>query len=185
MAWKGFFDYAHSNGTSNDTRGKPDHWFECVGTNDADCPHAEYRETRQGKSAFLGSSDPYLVVEPCNYASNIAFYHGALKICDYPNWQKSNLPYVQHLKRGFATLATGSAFWHGSMTYVGKRFDNDLIALIAYYGHQMMTANLNTNSTVIHELSETPRVQNSFDIMTNITEYIAHKPPVEWPNVLL
>lgn len=48
-----------------------------------------------------------------------------------------------------------------------------------------MVANLNSNSSVIHELSEVPRRQNSFDIMTNITEYIATKPPVEWVAVLL
>ena len=44
-AWKGFFDYAASNGTSKDTRGKPDHWEDCVGAGDPDCAFSEFQET--------------------------------------------------------------------------------------------------------------------------------------------
>jgi hypothetical protein len=85
----------------------------------------------------MGHDKPYYVVEPCNYASNIAYYHSALKVCDYPNWQENTRQkgFINDLKRGFATLATGSAFFHGSMTYVGKRFDNDLIAMIAFQSY--------------------------------------------------
>jgi hypothetical protein len=89
----------------------------------------------------------------------MAFYHAAVRICDYPSFEENTKEkgFINNIKRGFATLATGSAFFHGSMTYVGKRFDNDLIAMLAFYGQQIMVQKFKTNSTVIHELSLTPR----------------------------
>jgi hypothetical protein len=39
------------------------------------------------------------------------------------------------LKRSFATLAMGSAMWHGSHTYAGYSFDNNMIAVISYLAH--------------------------------------------------
>ena len=73
-------------------------------------------------------------MEPCNYASNIAYYHSTTRICDYPDWSLDQ-NYIKAIKRTFATLGVGSAFWHGSLTRVGNSFDNNLIALIAYLAH--------------------------------------------------
>jgi hypothetical protein len=73
-------------------------------------------------------------VEPCNYASNVAYFHSAVKICNYPDWAENTIKagYVTSLKRTFSMVGSGSAFMHGSQTYVGGRFDNSNIALIAY-----------------------------------------------------
>jgi hypothetical protein len=32
-------------------------------------------------------------------------------------------------------MAAGSAFWHGSHTYVGYSFDNNMISVIGYLAH--------------------------------------------------
>jgi hypothetical protein len=40
------------------------------------------------------------------------------------------------LKRSFAQLSAGSAFFHGSHTLVGFLYDNEMIAIIAYIAYQ-------------------------------------------------
>lgn len=56
------------------------------------------------------------ILEPCNYASNIAYYHATSKICDYDD--KWSIDDTQKLttKRLFAMLTSGSAFMHDSFT---------------------------------------------------------------------
>ena len=128
------YEYWLSNGSDKDSRGLPDHW----GNRDD-----VWVEAKAHKGGKFGKwrGDGYLVTQPCNYASNIAYYHSVLKICKYKNWQYDSLNsgYVKSLKRAYALLGAGSAMFHGSQTNVGSRFDNDLIALISYLGHQMLT----------------------------------------------
>lgn len=38
-----------------------------------------------GKSSAFGP-DKMLAMGPCNYVSNIAYYHSVTKICDYSEW---------------------------------------------------------------------------------------------------
>ena len=58
----------------------------------------------------------------------------------------------------FAILTQGSAFWHGSETANGGSADvliNDLFAYVAYQGAMENLKPL--NSSIIHEMSLTPR----------------------------
>ena len=61
--------------------------------------------------------------EPCNYASNLAYYHDVTMICQHEGW---NIPkeYSTAMAQGFAALAMGSSFWHGSHTLLGNIADN-------------------------------------------------------------
>ena len=93
--------------------------------------------------------------EPCNYASNVAYYHTAVEVCKRQEWDvgeeygaDSNVvsnysPKIQFLYlfqvtamvQTFSLLAVGSAFFHGSNTTVGGVADvklNDLFAYVAY-----------------------------------------------------
>jgi len=97
------------------------------------------------------------IQEPCNYASNLAYYHSTTRICDYPEWSIQT-DQIKALKRSYATLALGSAFWHGSYTYVGYSFDDNLIAVVSYVGYQIMVENLKSNSTIINGLSNSTRI---------------------------
>ena len=88
-----------------------------------------------------------MISEPCNYASNIAFYHTAKSICDY-NFSVSK-DQKKSMKRSFATLAVGSSFLHGSHTFVGYSFDRNMIAMIAYLAHQMSVSSLPSDSSIL------------------------------------
>jgi len=70
------------------------------------------------------------IYEPCNYVSNIAYYHAVSRICDNPSWNMDT-SFVNAQKRSFANLAMGSSFKHGSDTNAGGEFDTTMIAVIA------------------------------------------------------
>lgn len=82
-----------------------------------------YLEYKEGLSRNIGRHNKW-VCEPCNYVSNVAYYHASTKICAYgDNW--SCTPKEQNaLKRMFANLAAMSAFWHSSFTRNGHTYDN-------------------------------------------------------------
>jgi len=54
--------------------------------------------------------------------------------------------------------------WHGSHTYVGYSFDNNMIAVISYLAHQASVSNLPGNSTVLKQLSLTPRSMDGVEV---------------------
>lgn len=148
-AWKGFRDYYFSNGTSADYLGRPDHWNqETPGTGNVVWVEAYLNDPK-----MFGD---VLIYEPCDYASNVAYYHSVMRVCDYPEWT-INDDYKKNIKRAFATHAAGSAFFHGSQTRMGDSYDNNMIAVVAYLGHQLSVSKLNSTSSILNELSPTPR----------------------------
>jgi hypothetical protein len=78
----------------------------------------------------------------------------------------------------------GSAFWHGSHTTVGNRFDNNMIAVIAYVAHQMSTINLPGNSSILKELSPTPRSKSSVEVSEDLVLMFTEQPVAEWARIL-
>jgi hypothetical protein len=111
-----------------------DHWGECAPTSDGSNPRCDVVGTYKESMSEVFNDEGMIIYEPCNYASNIAYYHSATRICDYPNWSISQ-EYRSALKRGFSGLAMGSAFWHGSHTYLGNSYDNNMIAIIFYVAY--------------------------------------------------
>ena len=82
--WAGFLDfYQHPNAS--------DPWVNCLeNPSDYHCSASGYVEGRSAKYAYFGKDERKVqIMEPCNYASNMAFYHGALRACDHPNWKGS------------------------------------------------------------------------------------------------
>ena len=124
-----------------------------------------------------------IIYEPCNYASNIAYYHAATRICDYPNWNVDDVQ-ISALKRSFATLAMGSAMWHGSHTYVGYSFDNNMIAVISYLAHQASVSGLPGNSSILKELSPTPRSKSGVQVSEDLVQMFTNEPVSEWAEIL-
>ena len=134
--WDGMIQYANAGGNpeANDTwpactaRGK---WFEF------NCTTQEYGNMP--------------IFEPCNYASNIAYYHTVTEICGRQDW---NVPdeQVTAMASTFAILGQGSAFWHGSETNNGGSADvriNDLFAYVAYQA-AMEGLGVNDNPVITH-----------------------------------
>ena len=122
------------------------------------------------------------VYEPCNYASNIAFYHAAKRACDY-EWSIDD-KMVTAVKRNMATMGAGSSFWHGSHTFVGYSFDNQMISAIAYLAHQAITGSLAGDSSVLKELSDTPRNLTSAEVSEQLTLMFSNQPVVEWSETI-
>lgn len=125
-----------------------------------------------------------LIYEPCNYASNIAYYHAATKVCEYgDNW---SIPedYQKTLKRLFATQGSQSAFFHGSFTNVGHVYDVQLTSLIAVYGLHIQNLGLKSNSSMLNQLSPTPRNQTIHEIVDTMTVTLAEKNASTWRQVL-
>ena len=100
-----------------------------------------------------------LVYEPCNFASNLAYYHAVTKICDYPHWSISE-EMQQNGMRSFATLAMGSAFMHLSYTYVGARIDNMIISFICYLGQEILLEHIPTKSLILDGFDTKARTMN-------------------------
>jgi len=112
----------------------PDHWGECNFRNKDRCNGADWlRDTPEPFGA-----EKIIMYEPCNYVSNVAYYHAANRICTYPEFA-SGEDYQKALKRSFASLTIGSAMMHGTFTYVGVSFDRQMISVISYMAHQIST----------------------------------------------
>ena len=133
--WDGMIQYANSGGNpeANDT------WPACSNNR-----WFEYNCTTQAYGNMP-------ITEPCNYASNIAYYHTVTEICGRKNWNVPE-PQVKAMASTFAILAQGSAFWHGSETSNGGSADvriNDLFAYVAYQA-AMEGLGLQDNSVITH-----------------------------------
>ena len=117
--WDGMIQYAS-------TQGDPevgDDWLPCNAQN-------KWFELNCTTQAY-GNMPIY---EPCNYASNLAYYHTVTEICARAEWSVPEV-HVKAMGMAFAILAQGSAFLHGSQTSNGGAADvriNDLFAYIAY-----------------------------------------------------
>ena len=132
--------------------GQSDHWGGCTpDTPNTRCDVGDYKED----TLVTFGEENMIIYEPCNYASNIAFYHAAIRACNY-NWTIDESK-VTAVKRNMATMGAGSSFWHGSHTFVGYSFDNQMISAIAYLAHQSIVDNLGGDSSILKELSDTPR----------------------------
>lgn len=93
-------------------------------------------------------------MEPCNYASNIAYYHAALRVCEYPKkWSLDNQT-VRAIKRGLINLAPGSAFMHGSHTNLGHAYDITAMSVVAYTAYYKAAVKFGATSNILLYLSD-------------------------------
>ena len=67
--WSKILDFWKRNGTEGD------HWGETGNI----VPWSRNTPEIFGK-------DGMIINEPCNYVSNMAYYHSVSRTCDYPNW---------------------------------------------------------------------------------------------------
>ena len=163
-AWQGMIDYWNSNGTEED------HWggFDTV-----------YLEQNVTETNLLGMT----IYEPCNYASNVAFYHVVTEFCSK---RISGEPvsigeeYIQGFGKAFSTLAMGSAFMHGSHTNLGGQQDTGPIKVIALMIHQSSISAIPNASCVLTDLSETPRKYSGLDLAEEFVKMHLNLPVYEW-----
>ena len=106
-----------------------------------------------------------LIYEPCNYVSNVAFYHVSTEFCNNAGNFAFPREYEVALNQAFSFLGFGSAFWHGSHTLLGTIADNRFIANIAYAAHQASLAALPA-STMVTDFGSQPRQEPNFKLLT-------------------
>jgi hypothetical protein len=175
-------EYFLTNGTDSDSSNQSDHWGnEYAFKNNLYNIHSGFSYI-ENKTGLFGNIN-ILIYEPCNYASNIAYYHSTTRICDYPNWSL-NQDQLKAFKRIFGTLAIGSAFWHGSYTHVGHSFDTNMIAVISYLAHQATIGNLPSNSSIFKELSTTQRSKSAIEVVEELIQVINNQPAKNWKSYL-
>ena len=119
------------------------------------------------------------VYEPCNLASNVAYYHAVTRLCDQPHWV-GGPDMVNAMKRSFAILAVGSSIMHGSHTFFGYNFDMQLISLISYLIYQNSVASIAGSSPIIRDLSEVPRNRSGVQMVDDLVVMFATQPLDTW-----
>ena len=136
--WDGMIQYASTLGDPE----ADDNWLPCNAQN-------RWFELNCTTQAY-GNMPIY---EPCNYASNLAYYHTVTEICAKAEW---NVPEAHSKAMGmvFAILAQGSAFLHGSQTSNGGAADSRINDLFTYVAYQAAIEGLgldgNINPKIVH-----------------------------------
>ena len=136
MAWKGFYDYWNTRGTDRDSMGMDDKWGTCD-KHSADWQHRCRVHVPYVEHTPETFHDNVLIQEPCNFASNVAYLRAGNSICHYPEWSISEQQQTT-AKRAFYLLGFGSAFWHGSYTFVGWKLDGQGISQFTYVVYQIL-----------------------------------------------
>ena len=131
--------------------------------------------TKQWSWFGKGTGRDVVIMEPCNYASNMAYYHSAKRVCDYPSFAATNET-QKALKRGFVTLAAGSAFMHATHTDLGAQFDVNLIGVIAYTSYRSMLQNLGGDSNVLNCLSVDKKCIDANELTEKFTFFSSQQP---------
>ena len=126
-----------------------------------------------------------LVFEPCNFASNIAYYHMNIALARYDKWVLSH-SVVRGLAQASASLALGSAFWHGSHTKLGGETDTVMIAVMAYIMHQASMEHLPTQikTSVLTDLKVEKRPLTGVEIAQVLTDMYRTEPNSRWLDIL-
>ena len=95
--------------------------------------------------------------EPCNYASNVAYYHSSVELC----LTKQHLVMSEASRNGVGgmtgILAWGSAFMHGSQTSLGGTADVKGMDVMLYILHQAAHEHLQVSHAVADLQASGPR----------------------------
>ena len=121
-----------------------------------------------------------VIDEPCNYASNIAFYHATMRFCDYPEWNFNEQTQIA-FKRSMATLAPGSSFMHASHTKLGTLYDNSVMAMIAFLGYRSILEKLGGggSSNILNCLRDTDCI-DQYEVADRFTFLSLNAPVSDW-----
>jgi len=163
-AWAGMVAYHQSNGTGNDT------WGSCLGNGHCH----EYHEQNLTIQDYQGIG----IYEPCNYVSNLAYYHVVTSICENTQWNVDP-SYQKAMAQAFTSLTVGSAFWHGSHTLLGNIADNRFIEVVAFLAHQASLENLPVSDS-LRDLSVTPRRNSAKETAQQLANLLKDSPVDNW-----
>ena len=165
-AWQGIIDFWDQRGAPNDAWG---------------VARTEYLECNITKSNVNGME----IYEPCGYTSNIAYFHSLLELCRHRDLGvKFSIPkqYITAIGKTLSSMSMASSFFHGSNTKVGFQQDVAVIAVLAYLNHQASLSGV-PYSSVLHDLSETPRPRSGIEMADDLQNMYYHEPSSNWFNI--
>jgi len=165
--WIGLKGYAKSRGTPI-----IDNWYPC----DSPTKPKQWWFERNCTDQQYGNIP---IWEPCNYASNVAYYHTVVEQCARETWSLPSQS-VNTIIKAYASLGAGSSFMHMSETNIGGISDvrvNDLIGYVAY--HEMMKI-LNVDNPILKELSEKPRSKPADQLVDDFMMMYINDPVEKW-----
>ena len=135
-----------------------------------------------------GASNVF-IMQPCNYNSNVAYYESMLALCRGDGKDSWSIPDdVRDLLAGsFGSLATGSAFFHGSGTQLGCRIDNAPIAHIAITAYQAAVSSLGADGVVASCLptEQLEEAKNGTEIINSFVNIFQNNDVFEWDQMIL
>jgi len=165
--WAGLKGYAKTQGHA-----PMDHWYPC----DSNTKPGQIWSERNCTVQKYGNIP---IWEPCNYASNLAYYHTVVQQCGKKTW---NMPSesVNTIIKAYASLGAGSSFMHMSETTTGGISDvrvNDLIGYVAFV--EVMKA-FKVEGSILHELSDKPREKSVDTIVDEFMMMYINDPVEQW-----
>lgn len=170
QGWRGVITYYVMGGGTGDA------W----GSNTT--PYSEYNAT-----VFpLAGGGSILVYEPCNYASNVAYYHLAVSLASPRHQWSLPTSVTRALAQSAAGLALGSSFMHASNTRLGQIADNMLIGVMSLILHQASLSGIpaSLKSSELIDLGPIPRALSGVQIAQVITDMYSYLPVTEWRSTL-
>lgn len=161
-AWRGLLDYCDNDGFGKDP------WGSDRG------PWHEYNPTIQHFHEMV-------IYEPCNYASNIAYYHDVTEMCHHKNKLSMSRESYVSIIQSFTFLAFGSSVMHGSNTRLGK-LDTHMIGVLSYAVYQASIDNLRTigASPIITDLKVSKRELTGVEIARRMSDMFLTMPVYNW-----
>lgn len=166
-AWQGIIDYWNMGGAPDDLWGKAP---------------TGLRERNITKI----SVDSMEIYEPCNFASNLVYYHLLNEMCIYQsNGGRFKLPFefVQAIASTITVLPMGSCFFHGSNTKLGMQQDFHAIKVVLYLIHQASLAGLQGKSSITTDFRSSPRTYTSVELANQLQRMYASEPVRNWYSI--
>ena len=161
-AWQGIIDYFDNDGYGSDSWGSVNgSWYE-------------YNPRRQDFHNMT-------IYEPCNYASNMAYYHDATEMCYNKNYLSMSRDSYVAIIQSFSFLAFGSSVMHGTNTRLGA-LDVHMIKVLAYAIYQASIENLRDlgASPIITDLQSTNRALTGVEMARSMSDMFLNMPVDQW-----
>lgn len=164
--WRGIADYWDMGGNPDDLWGnRPSKFHEC--------------------NVTVSSYKKMTIYEPCNFASNVAYYHLLLELCNRRSVGSEfhlSPEYIIAFGKMFAALPPASSFLHGSNTKLGYQQDVGIVRIIGYLLHQGVMEALPYRSPILNDLSPVPRSLTSLQIVDAVQKMHSSDPVGTWYN---
>jgi len=160
--WDGFVKWGISNGTDSDPWDGGSNWQEYNPQ-----PMAQNDDKIDGATKIL-------ITQPCNYVSNMAFYESMFSTCfdEFHSWGTTPKRTKSSFSAAFASLGSGSAFFHGSSTGLGGTLDVVPIAFVSILAYQNMVSSLPDKYWAVTHVMPTSMQDSLSETILNGTEAV-------------